>query len=251
MALFYKTVIGLALEDPGDKDGGQDQASAALRAISAQITEVHDRIDKKFLQLQIADIEKTVTKIKTTQAEFLSMLKWAGDMDNAKSETARERAKDGLIQRTQNFLNAAQLRLQDATELDEALRVVQTGTDTAGNTFKRPPLIPAVREQLGTAHFWTNESSERLRGFFKYYEWVQAQLATVLTEFYTLGGSCAVSFVTSHPNQLLTSNDCRPRDGVATEDVEKIRDNIEKQRATLPPKVLDPRVFIDMNTRRV
>ena len=251
VALFFKTVVGLALEDPGDQDGGQDKVSAALRAISAQITELQNRIDNKFLQLQIADIDKTVTKIKTTQAEFLSMLKWAGDMDNAQSETARERAKVGLIQRTQNFLNAAQLRLQDATELDEALRVVQTGTDTAGNTFKRPPLIPAVREQLGAAHFWTNESSERLRGFFNYYEWVQTQLATVLTEFYMLGGSCAVSFVASHPNQLLTSNDCSPRDGVATEDVAKIRDNIEKQRATLPPKVLDPRVFIDMNTRRV
>jgi hypothetical protein len=267
--VVFKKLLSLGLANVGSTNPTDDAVSKQLTRLSAQVTALQNHIDDKFLGLQIAETETMVTKIGTTQDEFLSMLKWARDMEDAKNlppcpptpptkvepcrETALEKAKLGLIQRTQNFLEAANKRKQDATALDKALRDVQTGTDDKGNTFKRPPLIPAVREQLGKEHFWTNESSQKLQSFFRYYEWTQTNLATVLTEFYKLGGNCALTFVNAdaHKNDLLTSKDCAPRNGPAEEDVTKIQGNITQQRATLPPKVLDPRVFIDRNTKRM
>ena len=282
VATVFKKLIDLGLGACVVKAPAEFDIETALRGLSEQVSKLNNQFGTKFLQQQIAETKKRVVAIKTTQEGFLAMVKWARDRENVATDRENlktecklhpelkkcekkaltseleeleknlEELRLGLIERTRNFLTDADKRRQDVAQLDQALRVVQTGKDDEENTFERPPLIPAVREELGK-HFWTNESSQRLQGFFDYYDWVQSQLATLLTEYYLLGGSCAVNFVnsSSHSNDLLTSNDCAPRKLVAEEDVKQIQKNIAAQRATLPPRVLDSRVFIDRNTKRM
>jgi len=249
-AIFFKQLISAGLEDDGDKGGGEDRVLAELRALSAQVTELEKHIDGKFLQLRVEATKKDVTDIEATQEQFRSMLKWAKQKDDEKQPAAvRKEARANLIERTSQFLDDAKRLVNGhvATHLSNALIAKQAGTKE--NPLEGPALMPAVREQIGKEHFFTAESSQRIRDFFQYYEWAQTNLATVLSEYYMLGGNCAVSFAASHPTDLLTSNDCGPVRGVAEEDLTAIKDNIARQRATLPSKVLDARVFIDRDNK--
>ena len=240
--VVFKQLISLGLEDSGNKTGGDDQLSAQLRALSAQITQLENHLDGELLKLRIGPISDLGTRIQATQNNFLSMLKFAKVVENKTlPDDKRDEARTDLATATSDFLRAAQLLKdeQAAATLNSALTDEQSG-GTLKEPVKGPALIPAVRQQIGKQHFFTRESSQDIRGFFKYYEWVQTQLATVLTEFYMLGGGCA-----------LTSNDCRPARGVAEERIKEIQGNIARQKATLPPKDLDPRVVIDRTTRRM
>ncbi len=245
VALFYKTVISYALEDEDDK-GAEDAVSAQLRGLSGQVSQLKDRLDSKILQLQIAPTETRVTDIRQAQEKFLSMLKWARAKDDAKlPDMKREEARTALPNATITFLRAAQGLVDGnvAAQLDKALRDRQEG-GTVANPVKGPALIPAVREEVAKGHFFTRESSERIRDFFRYYEWAQTELAAVLTEYYVLGGDCAL-------NKLVQGkeNDCKPDRGSATDQVNQISADIGRQRATLPP-MLEAPVAIDRTNRR-
>ena len=71
------------------------------------------------------------------------------------------------------------------------------------------------------------DSSEKIRDFFRYYEWAQTELATVLTEYYMVGGDCALVKLTQGKE-----NDCEPDRGSANDQVEQISADIGRQRAT-------------------
>ena len=245
VALFYKTVIGYALEDEDDK-GSEDPVSAQLRGLSGQVSQLKDRLDSKILQLQIAPTEARVTDIRQTQEKFLSMLKWARARDDTKLPSSkREEARTALPNATITFLRAAQALVDGnvAAQLDKALRDRQEG-GAAANPVKGPALIPAVREEVAKGHFFTSDSSEKIRDFFRYYEWAQTELATVLTEYYMVGGDCALIKLTQGKE-----NDCEPDRGSAKDQVNEISADIGRQRATLPPK-LEARVAIDRTNRR-
>jgi hypothetical protein len=247
-ALVFKTIINLVLEDPGDK-GGEDPVSAQLRAISAQIAQLQTHIDGKFLALQIQPTRTLVSRIYATQQDFLDMLKWARVKDDpAETEQVREQARTDFKVALRDFLRATTLLKdeQAAATLDNDLLDKQVGTvpnpNGGTNTVTGPALIPAVRQQVGSEHFFTSKSSNEIRGFFQYYAWAEAQLATVLTEYYMLGGDCGLT---------KPLNECDPARGVAATQIERIETNITNQRAALPPKILDPSVFIDRNTHNV
>jgi hypothetical protein len=252
--VVFKQLISLGLQDDGDKRAGEDDVSAALRGLGAQVSqlqiqvsELKDQIDEKFLQQQIARASAKVRTVETTQAEFLSMLKWAGEMDD-KALLAEERkeARTNLVQRTSSFLSGAHDLADAKDRAADYFNDALMGEKTPGSA---PGLISGVREHIGNKRFFTYKSSQEIQNFFRYFEWAQTNLATVLTEFYMLGGTCAKNFMSSHPGQLPTSADCQPVRGVAKEDIERIRDNIAKQGATLPPKILVPGVFIDRDTK--
>jgi hypothetical protein len=246
VALFYKTLIGYALEDEGDK-GAEDPVSAQLRGLSGQVSQLKDRLDSKILQLQIAPTEARVTDIRQTQEKFLAMLKWARARDDAKlSDSKRDEARASLINATLTFLRGAQGLVDGnvAAQLDKALRDRQEG-GAVTNPVRGPALIPAVREEVAKGHFFTSDSSEKIRDFFRYYEWAQTELATVLTEYYMVGGDCALVKLTQGKE-----NDCEPDRGSANDQVEQISADIGRQRATLPPK-LEARVAIDRTNRRL
>jgi hypothetical protein len=254
-AVVFKKLIELGLGSCVVKSDSEDPVQAALRGISAQVAEVKDHVEKKFLQLQIKPTEDMVTDINSTQQKLQNTMKWAKEVEKTNPGTTERaiRVAD-LNESLKQFLRGARDLVDHnvAAHLDKALRDKQEAGDPA-NPLKGPPLIPAVRDEVAKERFFTNESSQTIRRFFRYYEWAQTQLATVLTEYYTLGGGCALSFVEDlrHTKDLLTSNDCTPVLGVAAGDVKTITKNIEAQRATLPAKILDPRVVIDRTNRRM
>ena len=236
--IFFKQLLGLALPDCDQKAPGEDDVSAQLQRLNAQIAELKNHIDDKFLQLQIADTKKAVQKIENAQNYFQNMLKYARDKNDA-----------DLIQATRKFLNLADELTEAPANLDRDLRDRQDG-GTKENPVMGPALIPAVRQNVAKERFFTHASSQTIHGFFNYYEWVQTRLAAVLTEYYALGGGCAVIFANSdaHKQELLTSNDCKPIRLEAKRTLDEIQGNVDAQRAILPP-VLDPRVAIDRTTK--
>jgi hypothetical protein len=252
-AVFFKKLISLGLEDKGDKGGGEDPVSAQLRGLSAQVTDLKKFVGERLLRLEIAPTKVYVRDIAATQDKFLFMLDCAQDAHNQElPERVRNEALTALPNATKTFLRGAEDLVDHNVEvhLNAALIDKQIGPDPTdpNKTLTGDALIPAVRDQIGKERFFTNESSQQIRSFFRYYEWAQTQLATTLTEFYVLGGPCAKSWADLHPGKLLTSNDCKPDRRSAGAVVKDIKDNIAKQRSTLPPKVLDDRVFIDRNT---
>jgi hypothetical protein len=236
--VFYKQFLGLALPDCHQNAPGEDAVSAQLKRLSDQVAELQSHIDKKFLDFQIAETNALLQRIGNAETNFQLMLKYASEKNNTE-----------LIDVTRKFLNLADALTEAPANLDSDLREEQKGP---GNPLDRPALIPAVRQLLGNEPFFTNESSRKIHGFYYYYEWVQARLAAVLSAYYALGGGCAVIFANSdaHRQELLKSTDCKPVSGEAKRQLDLIDDNIDKQRATLPP-VLDPRVVIERKTKRM
>ena len=250
--LVFKQFLGVVLPDCEHKASADDAVAEQLRGLSAQVAKLHEIVEKRFLEEQIAETKKWVTDIQATQVKFLSVLKWAADLAAAKSTDDREALRGPLRESTSEFMTSAKNNLVTgnvATHLDVALRVVQKGKDAKGNPFERLPLIHAVRVQLGEEHFWTNQSSKRLRGFFDYYQWVQVELATVLTEYYMAGGDCLVGWMNLHPAELPTieKTKCPPLGKLVGTVVEGIQTSIQGQEATLP-KDLSSRVIIDRST---
>jgi hypothetical protein len=250
---FFKEVTGLALQDCGDKEAGEDPVHAALRGLSAQVTELQKRVDelkdqveKEFFTDRVAPASEKVDAIEATQQDFLSMLVYAKAMDNkALSEQQRKDARADLLERMKNFLTGA--RSLAAPESRAADYLNKRLLDDQPPDYK-PGLLTGFRRQVAKKRFFTHQSSEEIRSFFRYFEWAQTNLMTVLTEFYMLGGTCARDFMTNHPDKLPTENDCRPVRDTAKLAVTDIQKNIDEQRAMLPPKILDDRVFIDRNT---
>ena len=236
--VFFKQFLSLALPDCVQNAPGEDAVSAQLKHLSAQVAALQSHIDKKFLEIQIAETKETLKRIDNAQTNFLLMLKYAGDKDNT-----------SLIDATRKFLNLADALTEAPANLDKDLRKEQEGP---GNPLDRPALIPAVRQLLGNERFFTNESSRKIHGFYYYYEWVQTRLAAVLTEYYALGGGCAVIFANSdaHRQELLKSTDCKPVSGEAKRQLDEIQKNIAAQSAMLPPE-LDSRVAIDRTSKRI
>jgi hypothetical protein len=188
--VVFKQLISLGLEDSGDKKDGDDQLSAQLRGLSAQVAQLQARIDTQFFQLQAKSTRERVTNIQATQDKYLDMLMWAGVVEDTKqTPEKRAAARTSLDNSTLQFLRGAQDLQNEERQLNQALTDEQTGT--IKNPVGGPALIPAVRALVGNERFFTNESSEKIRGFFRYYEWAQTNLATVRTEFYLLGGECA------------------------------------------------------------
>ena len=240
LMVFVKEVINAGLGG-----GGQDDVSAKLQDLSAQITRLENQIDKKFLDLQIKDTEKMVTDIEETQAKFVTALRWATAANNQNlSASERASASNALANSVTNFMRAARGMVDQnvAAQLNKALTAQQGGT--AQNPVTAPALIPTVRREIGKERFFTNESSRRLQQFFRYYEWAQTELATVLTEYYMLGGPCyldsSVAGCASPP---------KPDPLNAQTEVKRIQDNIAAQARAMPASTLDAGAFIDTTTK--
>jgi hypothetical protein len=261
VVIVVKQLFGAAIEDC-NKNAGQEEVLAQLKGIGAEITELKAHIDAKFLDLKVGDSLKTRDAITDTQDRFLEMVNYAKKMEDAlsppkagdppnkdrcTSETCMQ-AKNNLVQATSSFLTDARGLLKAptaATTLNTAL-MDQTAPSKAG-------LISDVRESIGNERFFTSKSSQQIRDFFQFYEWKQTELATVLSEYYLLGGDCAQKFSERNSTKLLTGTDwnCPPLQPTAKTDVDKIKKNIANQRTMLPPKDLNPYVFIDRDTHRM
>jgi hypothetical protein len=259
----FKQIFNQTIPDCGDQSPGEDPVSAQLRGISAQITQVKNQIDAKFLNLRIKTVGEKIDAIQDTQAKFMEMLAYAkarekaldpskpGDppgKDRCTSETCTK-AQANLVDATKKFLTGASGLANAGEQKPTAITYLNTQLTDQATPTRVSGLISDVRESIGNERFFTDQSSQRIRSFFQYYAWWQVELATVLSEYYLLGGDCAFDWQKLHPGQVLTSNNCKPLQDPAAKDAKTIKENIEKQGATLPPKDLDPRVFIDRTSK--
>jgi hypothetical protein len=239
LMVFVKEVINNGLGG-----SGQDDVSAKLQELSAQITQLQNQIDKKFFELQIRDTEKMVTDIEETQAKFVTALKWSTAAANQNLPASeREAARNALPNSMTNFMRAARNLVDQnvGAQLHKALTAQQGGT--AQNPATAPALIPTIRREIGKEPFFTNESSRRLQQFFRYYEWAQTELATILSEYYLLGGPCFLD-----TNVAGCPNPSKPDPLNAAAEVRRIQENIAAQARAMPPSILDPGAFIDTRT---
>jgi hypothetical protein len=178
----------------------------------------------------------------------VTALTWSAAADNQKLPASeRAAARNALANSMTNFMRAARILVDQnvGAQLHKALTATQQG-GTPKNPVTKPALIPTIRTEIGKEPFFTNESSLRLQQFFRYYEWAQTELATVLSEYYLLGGPCFLD-----TNVAGCPNPSKPDPLNAAVEVRKIRDNIALQARAMPASILNPGVFIDTSTNRM
>jgi len=205
--LVVKGLVGYAT--------AEETATKTLNELSDQIAVFQTKVDDSFLQLRAEQTRRITNLTQTADGYLKEALSFP--VDTRPGWTAFNNAKKNFLD-TVHTLETSEGAI---SFLHDALIKKQGERGT--------PLIPAVRESIKNDRFFTDESSLRLQHFFSYYEWVQVNLAAILSEYYMLGGPCAAQPTTC-------SNPPEPDLMTATRRVEKIRDNIEEQRQYLPSK---------------
>jgi hypothetical protein len=244
-ALFFiKEIIGLA--DGGDE--AQD-AYAKLTEIGDQLAELKKQLGDAVFDLQVGKTDDWIVDIRETAENLRAALAHAKKADNkGLSEEERQNERRAFRSSMAEFVDGAHKLVQDnvAAKLNTAL-IDQQVAGEPGNPVKKPPLLPQLRRSIAGEKFLTAERSAKIRDFFKYYEWWQVRLATVLSEYYMLGGPCAWTNPPPDCEKPPKPDRARAKDRIGA-----IQTNIERQRqvAGLPAKYLDQeplrgQVFID------
>ena len=249
---FIKELIGSA--EGGDE--AQD-AYAKLNEIDSKLTDLKNQLGENVFDMQVGKTDDYITDIRAAASDLRDALEHAKKADN-KGLSEQERAKErrSFNSSMAEFLDDAHKLVQDnvIAKLNAALIDHQEEGDPR-NPVKKPALLPQLRRKIAGEKFLTAERSARLRQFFKYYEWEQVRLGTVLTEYYLLGGPCTWSPPANYCDNPAPHKPPDPDPGRAEDRVSTIKANIERQRqaAGLPKKYLDEdplrgRVFIDMKS---
>lgn len=249
-ALFFlKGLIGSA--DEGDE---AESAYAKLTEIDAKLTDLKKQLGENVFDIQVGRTDDYIVDIRQAASDLRDALEHAKRADN-KGLTDQERANEARAFNSSKaeFLEHARKLVQDnvIAKLNSALVDYQEEGDPR-NPVKKPALLTQLRRRIAGEKFLTAEKSAQIREFFRYYQWAQVRLATVLTEYYMLGGPCAWS----PPANYCDKSKPAEADPVRAADrVTAIKANIELQRqaAGLPKDYLDEaplegRVFIDMKS---
>jgi hypothetical protein len=246
---FIKQLIGSS--DGADEAEG---AYAKLTEIDSKLTDLKNQLGENVFDLQVGKTDDYIVDIRQAASDLRDALEHAKKADN-KALTDQERAKErrSFNSSMAEFLDDAHKLVQDnvAAKLNSALIDYQEEGDPR-NPVKKPALLTQLRRRIAGEKFLTTEKSARIREFFRYYQWAQVRLATVLTEYYMLGGPCTWS---PPANYCDKSKPAEADPGRAEDRVAAIKANIELQRvaAGLPKKYLDEaplegRVFIDVKS---
>jgi hypothetical protein len=249
---FIKQLIGSA--EGGDE--AQD-AYAKLSEIDSKLTDLKNQLGENVFDMQVGKTDDYITDIRAAASDLRDALEHAKKADN-KGLTEKERAQErrSFNSSMAEFLDDAHKLVQDnvIAKLNAALIDHQEEGDPR-NPVKKPALLPQLRRKIAGEKFLTAERTARLRQFFRYYEWEQVRLGTVLTEYYLLGGPCTWSPPANYCDNPAPPKPADPDPGRAEDRVSTIEANIEQQRqaAGLPKKYLDEdplrgRVFIDMKS---
>jgi hypothetical protein len=197
--------------DLSPKKHEEDEVKEALKEIGNRIGDLHAEVENSGFKTQLEFTKRDIGEIDSAQEA----------LDEALSKNVS--TKDGASKFDQwlrTFLERAKLLISLPKHLNRAL----TATPFEGN----PSLLAGVRRKIGAERFFTSKSSERIRQFFRYYEWEETRLAIILSEFYNLENRPAVAIST----------------------VKQIKDEyLPAQRKELPPRDLDKSVFIDTKSK--
>ena len=243
----------------GSAEGGDEaqDAYAKLTEIDSKLAELKNQLGENVFDMQVGKTDDYIVDIREANSDLRDALEHAKKADNkALSEQERAKERRSFHSSMAEFLDAAHKLVRDnvIAKLNAALIDYQEEGDPR-NPVKKPALLTQLRRKIAGEKFLTAEKSARIRQFFKYYEWAQVRLATVLTEYYMLGGPCTWSPPANYCDNPAPPKAPEPDLGRAEDRVSAIEANIELQRqaAGLPKKYLDEaplrdRVFIDVKS---
>jgi hypothetical protein len=252
---LLKQLISSAAENgTGETDAAG--ALAKLDEINGQLRDLKEQLGTAVFDLQVGNTDGWVTHIRETEADLRSALVHAKKADDKRLSTQeRDQERTAFDSATAEFIDHAHKLVTDnvGANLNQALideQVIPPGTQgnpDPKNPLARPALLTALRRRITEERFLTARRSREIREFFEYYEWQQVRLATVLTEYYSLGGPCA----TATPPRSC-ADPPKPDPGRAKDHIDKIKAYVARQRelAGMPAKYLDQeplrgQVFID------